>query len=228
MGQFASSLGNVITVNEVLEVYEPEVLRFLFAGTRPKTEFLISFDLDVVKIYEDFDRLESKYYAKEGDERDNRNYELSVVKVAKKKPERIGFRHITMLVQIYEGDVKRVSKDKLTQKRAECAKNWLEKYAPDDFKFAVHEKVSKELIKKLDSKQKESLKELTKVLSKKLDEQGLFNQFYEICQKLEIKNTEFFRGAYLALIGKEKGPRLASFILAIGKDKVIKLLNQIK
>jgi lysyl-tRNA synthetase class 1 len=80
----------------------------------------------------------------------------------------------------------------------------------------------------LNGKQKESLKELIKVLDKKLDEQGLFNEFYEICEKFEIKNTEFFKGAYLALIGKEKGPRLASFILAIGKDKVKKLLKEIK
>tara|TARA_Y100000310_G_scaffold231700_1_gene234294 strand:+ start:7520 stop:9040 length:1521 start_codon:yes stop_codon:yes gene_type:complete len=226
--QFSSSAGNVTNVTDVLEVYEPEVVRFLFAGTRPKTEFGISFDLDVIKIYEDFDRLEAKYYAKEGDEKDKRTYELSCVNVPKKKPERIGFRHLTMLVQIYEGDVKKVSKDKLIQKRAGCAKNWLEKYAPDDFKFKIHEKVSKEVLKLLNGKQKESLKELIKVLDKKLDEQGLFNEFYEICEKFEIKNTEFFKGAYLALIGKEKGPRLASFILAIGKDKVKKLLKEIK
>src|SRR3989344_812191 len=56
-GKMSSSLGNVITLKDCLEVYEPEIVRFLFAGTRPNTEFAISFDLDVVKIYEDFDRL---------------------------------------------------------------------------------------------------------------------------------------------------------------------------
>ena len=33
-----------------------EVARFMFAGTRPNTEFSISFDLDVLKIYEDYDK----------------------------------------------------------------------------------------------------------------------------------------------------------------------------
>ena len=51
--EFASSTGNDITPKEVGEVYEPEVLRYLFVGTKPKTGFQISFDNDVIKIYED-------------------------------------------------------------------------------------------------------------------------------------------------------------------------------
>jgi lysyl-tRNA synthetase, class I len=228
-GKISSSTGNVITLNTCLEVYEPEVLRYLFVGTRPNAEFAIGFDLDVVKVYEDFDRLEKKYYAKEGDERDKRNYELSCVKLGKKKPKREGFRHLTMLVQIHGGDVKKVSKDKGIQRRAECAKNWIEKHAPEEFKFTLHEKIPKENLRLLDKKQKESLELLRKVLGKgKLSEQELFNEFYSICEKSGIKNTEFFKGAYVALIGKERGPRLATFILAIGKGKVVKLLKEIK
>jgi len=45
-------------LDEVEEIYEPEVLRYLFAGTRPNKSFQISFDNDVIKIYEDFDLLE--------------------------------------------------------------------------------------------------------------------------------------------------------------------------
>ena len=227
-GKMSSSLGNVITLKDCLEVYEPEIVRFLFAGTRPNTEFAISFDLDVVKIYEDFDRLEKRYYEKKVDEKDKRIYELSCVSLKKNAPKRIGFRHLTMLIQIYEGNIKKVSKNKEILKRAECAKNWIEKYAPDDFKFKLHEKIPKEINGKLNKKQKESLKLLAKVLDKKKNEQGLFDEFYKICEKVGINNIEFFKGAYLALTGKEKGPRLASFILAIGKEKVKKLLKGIR
>ena len=93
----SSSLGNVITLKDCLEVYEPEIVRFLFAGTRPNTEFAISFDLDVVKIYEDFDRLEKRYYEKKVDEKDKRIYELSCVSLKKNAPKRkikISFRFI--------------------------------------------------------------------------------------------------------------------------------------
>ncbi len=227
-GKMSSSLGNVITLKDCLEVYEPEIVRFLFAGTRPNTEFAISFDLDVIKIYEDFDRLEERYYTKKAGERDKRIYELSSVNLKKTKPKRIGFRHLTMLVQIYN-DLKKISKNKDIQKRVMCAKNWIEKYAPDEFKFKLHEKVPQETMKELNDKQKESLKSLAiKLGKKKYDEESLFNEFYEICKTTEISNVDFFRGAYLALIGKEKGPRLAGFILAIGKDKVLKLLKEIK
>jgi len=54
-GKISSSLGNAITPKEVLEIYEPSIVRYLFAGTKSTSEFAISFDLDVMKIYEDFD-----------------------------------------------------------------------------------------------------------------------------------------------------------------------------
>jgi len=62
---------------------------------------------------------------------------------------------------------------------------------------------------------------------KKFNEQTLFQEFYEICNKVGIQNTEFFKGAYLALINKEKGPKLAVFIISIGQKRVIELLKQI-
>ena len=52
-GKMSSSKGAVISLPDVLNVYQPEIVRYLFAGTRPNTEFVISFDLDVIKIYED-------------------------------------------------------------------------------------------------------------------------------------------------------------------------------
>ena len=45
---------------------------------------------------------------------------------------------------------------------------------------------------------------------------------------ISINNTEFFDIAYRVIIGKTKGPRLASLILIAGKENIIKLLDQIK
>jgi lysyl-tRNA synthetase class 1 len=57
-GKMSSSSGKVINLEDLLRVYTPETARYLFAGTRPNTEFTISFDLDVIKINEDYDRTE--------------------------------------------------------------------------------------------------------------------------------------------------------------------------
>ncbi len=123
--EFSSSTGNVLTINDVLEVYEPEILRYLFVGKKPKTGFQISFDNDIIKIYEDYDALEKKYYDKKTNQKEKRIYELSQLNIKKKKPEKISFRHLITLVQI--GKLDRL--DRESKKRAENVKNWLEKYA---------------------------------------------------------------------------------------------------
>jgi lysyl-tRNA synthetase class 1 len=214
--EFSSSKGNATTLNEVEEIYEPEVLRYLFVGTRPNKGFAISFDNDVIKIYEDYDALERKYYEGKVNKQEKRIYELSNLKVKKTQPKRISFRHLITLIQ---------SGEKLKDPRAEKVKNWLEKYAGEDMKFEVQTKVSA----KLDKKEKKALIELREILKEKnLTEEKLFNGFYEICKNVDISNKDFFAAAYKVIINKKKGPRLASLILSVGQDKILKLLEKVK
>jgi lysyl-tRNA synthetase class 1 len=122
-GKMSSSKGKVIDLPDVLRVYTPELTRYLFAGTRPNTEFTISFDLDVIKIYEDYDKTERIAWnidkAKdEGTfEREKRIYELSQVIVdpegamPKVMPFQIPFRHLCNLIQIADGDIDRTIAD---------------------------------------------------------------------------------------------------------------------
>ena len=221
-GEFSSSEGNALTLDETELVYEPELIRYIFVKTRPNKAFPISFDNDIIKIYDEYDELEAKYYDKKLDQRDKRIYELSQVeKISKKRPKRVGFRHLATLIQAGEFD----GFDSETKKRAEKVKNWLENYAGDDMKFSVKDKIEI----KLDKKQKEGLKALKESLEiKEFNEDELSNEIYSICKEIEIDNKEFFQAAYETIIGKTRGPRLASLILAIGKEKIINLLNQIK
>ncbi len=206
--EFSSSSGNVLTLKDVLEIYEPEVLRYLFVATRPNKGFQISFDNDVIKIYEDYDNLEERYYSGKIDEKDKRIYELSQIKLAKKKPERIGFRHLITLVQ----------SSKKISGRGEKVKNWLEKYAGDDMKFEVKDKIGK-----LSKKEKDILIKVRDLLKKNLDEKNLQNELYEIGRD-DVKG--FFQLVYRILIGKKNGPRLAGLILA-NKEKVARLLKDL-
>ena len=84
--EFASSSGNVVTLAEVEEIYEPEIIRYIFVSTRPNKGFQISFDADVIKIYDEYDMLEEKYYDGAATPQEKRIYELSKIKLAKKKP----------------------------------------------------------------------------------------------------------------------------------------------
>ncbi len=242
-GKMSGSLGNVITLDEVLEIYEPEIVRYLFAGTRPGSEFFVSFDTDVLKIYEDFDRCERIYFgkqkAKNNKERlqQERIYEMSAIKMPKKLPIQPSFRHLTNLLQIDENDFNKIRgyfKDEIKGKddldklrtRAGRAWNWINKYAPEDFKFTVQKTFPKGL--KLGEKQKKALRLVAKSLKEKdFDEVALHEEFYSICKETGLDIKEFFRAAYLVLLAKEKGPRLAHFILALGKDRVIGMFEKV-
>lgn len=221
--KISSSKGNALTLDEVEKVYEPNVLRYLFTGTRPNRGFQISFDNDVIKIYEDFDSLERKYYNGKASSQEKRMYEMSVLKLGKKMPKKTSFRHLITLVQV--GKTKGLSKeDKI---RAEKVANWLDLYAGDEMKFKVQEKINDDVF--LSDLQKKSLEELRFLLeSREFDEDSLYNEFYNICKATGIKNEDFFTAAYNVILNKNKGPRLASLILAIGREKIIKLLKQIK
>ena len=218
--EFSGSAGNALTIDSMLKVYEPEILRYLFVGTKPKTGFQISFDNDVIKIYDEYDALEKNYYEKKISNRDKRVYELSQIKLIKKKPLKTSFRHLVTLVQVKK--IKNLDKhDKI---RAEKVKNWLEKYARDDMKFEIQNNININLTKK----QKQALIALKDSLAvKDFNEDELFNEFYNICEAVGLEGREFFETSYNIIINKNKGPRLASLILAVGKEKIIKLLEQI-
>jgi len=234
-GKMSGSLGNVITLGNCLEIYEPQILRYLFASTKPNKEFAISFDGDVIKIYADFDKLEQDYFDKKLDKKQKRIYELSITK----KPEKVfaaPFRQLIELVQsrkpeeiiaFYkkQGGIKSKEDKERTEKRSVLAKNWL-KYAPKEFLFKIQEKINKEKIKSIKEGYRKSLKKLVAQIKKVETENEIIRKIKEIIEKNNLDTKEFFRVAYLIILGKEKGPRLSSIIM-LEKEKIIKLLKQL-
>src|SRR3989338_4136978 len=242
-GKMSSSSGDVVTLRDVLDIYEPEIVRYIFAGTRPSAEFAISFDADVIKLYEDFDKCERVYFAQEkvSDKekvKQSRIYELSLIgKPAPVLPIQPGFRHLTLVLQINSLNVKKTIayfKDQLRnehdkrrlEQRALCAKNWIEKYAPDEFVFSVQSTVATGL--HISPIQRKALHQLAdRLMEKEWTPTDLHNEFYIICQNNALGTQDFFTAAYQVLINKQKGPRLASFLLEIGRKKSAELLKKV-
>ena len=239
--QFHSSTGNVVTLQQLLEVYEPEVVRYLFASTRPEAEFAISFDADVIKICEDFDACERTAFAQHAvsakeQAKQRRIYELSFIGTLPASiPFQPSFRHLTTILQIHQMDCEKATgflehelrnahDRRRLEQRALCAKRWLEQYAPEQYRFTVQAEVPEGL--QLGEKQRQALK----ILSQKLRERDwtdieLHEEFYVLCKNLGLSNTDFFEAAYQVLVNKPKGPRLASFILHIGREQVAELFE---
>ena len=53
-GKMSSSSGELYTISDLLEVYEPQILRWIFTNQRPNHDFAIALDEDVIKTYEEF------------------------------------------------------------------------------------------------------------------------------------------------------------------------------
>jgi len=108
--------------------------------------------------------------------------------------------------------------------RFNFARKWIENFAPEQYKFELQDKVHI----KLTEKEKELFKELAELLKHgSFTEEELHSEFYNLCQEFEYEPKEFFKKAYLILINKERGPKLANFILAVGKERIVNLLEKI-
>ncbi len=230
-GKMSSSLGNVIRPKDCLEIYEPQILRYLFVKTRPNTEFAISFDADVLKIYSEYDSLEENYFANKLGKKEKRIYELSQVKEnSNKKIFAPQFRQLSELVQFkddfeilkfYKKEIKTQKDENRTLERIKLARNWL-KFAPPEFVFSMKEKIDA----KLDENEKRLFRKLKQTVQKAKTEDELADKMRELCtlEKTDIK--DFFKTAYQIILGKEQGPRLSTLIV-LNKERVLHLLKQI-
>ena len=59
-----------------------------------------------------------------------------------------------------------------------------------------------------------------------MDEKELANKIYDIAKDAEIEPSELFTSAYRVLIARDKGPRLAGFLKAIGAKKASEILGR--
>ena len=243
-GKISSSGGEVADLYDVLEIYTPEIVRYMFVGTRPNSEFAISFDLDVLKIYEDYDNCERIYFGlmdvkQQRKEKERRIYELSQIddkNIPQEPGYQVPFRHLCNLLQIHEGSIEKVM-ESLTdvtegqkarlETRLKCAWNWIQKYAPEEFKWSLR-KVEDEPLAVSDNERK-ALKDLANYVDSYLDDMSEkeFSQYiYQAAGDNAMENADFFTLTYRVLIGKEKGPKLAGFIKTVGKDKILEILSK--
>ena len=62
------------------------------------------------------------------------------------------------------------------------------------------------------------------VASGGLEETAMAERIYAIAQENGMEPKDFFKLSYRALLGKERGPRLAGFVLGIGPERIGQIL----
>ncbi|MDR2618298.1 MAG: lysine--tRNA ligase [Treponema sp.] len=252
-GKISSSSGEVVDLGDLLKVYTPELVRYLFAGTRPNTEFTISFDLDVIKIYEDYDRTERIAWKMEAPkdeaayQREKRIYEFSQVAAPEGKtmmplvkPYQVPFRHLCNLIQIADGDIEKTiaslrnapggpSEEQIPalSARAVCAKYWVEQCAPEEFRFKLKApgEAASGLLSDAEKAAVRNLRDnVIASIETYADDKSCAEALYKTAEDSGLEGKALFRAAYQALIGKDQGPRLANFLRSISKERLMGIL----
>ncbi len=249
--KMSGSIGNVVNLKDWLEVSGPETLRYLNFSYKPNKQVDFSFrDNSFVLLVENFERAERIYYGLEKaqseklTEKIKRNYKYARMESrGGEMPERISYQFAAFLSQLYdpekdfsEIEVILLNADHIKRKfnaqekkeaiaKLKRAKNWVEKYAPERFRISFAEKPAAGEIEK---ETLAALKAAAEKISKAKNAEQIQAAFFQAAKERGIKPAAIFRAAYLAILGKKSGPKIGTLVLALGKERVIERLRELK
>lgn len=224
-GAMHSSTGLAISINEMLEIVPPEVLRYLIIRQRPDKHIEFDPGLALLNLVDEYDQVEG----------DKRAYQLSMAGTT--RPTNIPFRHMVTAVQIADSKgfdylltvLKRsdydVSDEDAIRQRANNARNWLEKYAPPFVKFKVQDTLPPQA-KSLTAEQKKALMILADGLEHGMSGQEMHDNLYKIAADVGIDGKTVFEAVYIALLGMKSGPRAGHFLASLDRDFVVERLKE--
>ncbi len=250
-GKMSSSSGELIRLADALEVYSPHMVRWIFASQRPNTDFALAFDLDVIKVHDEFDRAEAVYFnnkerldrgepANPKDQLTMRTYELAVPENApvNSRPYRPAFRQLCDRLQTFNGDIEKTLAKCYTDyfnndfdreeavKRSKCAWTWLEKYAPDEFRWRLNSKLdTSKIASDLEQKAFAAMVDFVKNNDlESMEPKAINDKLYaEVIHAVQADGQIFFKFIYQLLISRDQGPRLPSFLKEIGNKHLREL-----
>lgn len=238
--KMSGSVGNTISLSDWLEIASPESFRFLIFTYRPGK--VIEFDFkgnSLPLLMARYEQAERIYYQKEKPKTEKigealkKAYKLSrLTPPPKEMPFQLLFSTAIQISQHanpkenpkralekvteLKGNIPKNQEKEILAKLIN-ARNWVDKYAPQKMKTELTEKIPGEL-KSLPKEIKFSLAQLSTEIStlENPTEESIQNKISEIAEKNNAQKRDLFRAIYLALTGKERGPRASSLIHEFG------------
>ena len=240
-GKMSGSSGLNLTPETLLNIYQPEVILWLYAKSEPNKAFDICFDDGILRQYFEFDKQYNSYL--DGDADDYVRDIMNSCLMFDKKISTVPMSHLVQLGSIVDFNVEMLEtvfekigtpyKYEDFKERLGLAKYWLENCAPENVNRLCPVR-NWPVYNELDEKERAAVAMLHTYLAGNeytLDE--LNKELYEIPKKvygydaanLKALQGTFFKDVYRLLLNKEKGPRLYLFLYAIEKDKFLSLLD---
>ena len=241
-GKMSGSSGLNLTPKTLLQLYQPEVILWLYSKTEPLHAFDFCFDDEILRQYFEFDKMLNAVKDGTADERAQEiianalisGHEVTTVPMA----QLVSLGSVVdfnpkMLETVFE-KIGTPYKEADFSERLSLAKYWAEQCSPESLNHLLPRR-NFEVYEALSEEEKKEIALLFEYLSKggyNLDE--LNTELYAIPSKVftfendkERKTAQgtFFKNVYKLLIGKEKGPRLYLFLFAIDSARYLPLLD---
>ena len=236
----SSSSGNVVTVDEVLEILEPEVLRYFFVkNPRKQRDFSIE---SVDRLVDEFDRFEKVYFG-EVDPRDEAEAELAeraypmVVDEPTEERVRIPYTFAAVLgmtedpalreqIARKEGHIPEdapewVVEDALA--RVEQAQRWARRTG-NEFDYEIKRTEMPDV--DFDPEMEAALDDLADFVAAGHDGEAIQSEIYETAKRHDIDISDFFAAGYRLLFDDTEGPQLGTFMGKLDRDFVVKRLRR--
>lgn len=227
-GKMSSSLGNVITSKDILEIIPPELVRYLLIKNVNRH---IDFDLGrgLLQLIDEYTILEQKVLNSQASQEEKELYQFT--KVSKNQTKlNIPFRHLSFALQVNDFDIEKTVKflaktdheikdPELLKKESILIRNWLEKYAPEEEKFILQKEPPS---LDINSKQKNFLEELLKRFQDcDWTGESIHKNIHEVKEELNLQPIQAFGIIYTIFLDRDRGPQAGWFLAGLNKDFVI-------
>ncbi len=242
--KMSGSKGNAISPKDLLSIYDPVLLKWLYLKKSPQQSFMLAFDSEIYRQYDEFDRA-SKVFLERSDDAESHAILSDAIGSlphdAMSDP--IPFRQAVGYGQIVQWNMGKLSEllqaSELSYgaasiaSRVPRARTWLEVYN-DAERIELLSSVNTEYAATLDTDMRSMIESLRTELAASNEQsvQDLELLSYDIPKRaggpeadLKKRQRTFFGHVYNLLIGKDTGPRLGTFLWAADRSKVLKLLS---
>ncbi|AFZ73585.1 lysine--tRNA ligase [Natronobacterium gregoryi] len=238
---FSSSAGNVILVSDVLELLEPEVLRYFFAKDPSRARDFSIERLD--QLVDEFDRLERIYFDEiEADEDEEafaeRVYPL-LVDEPRKERIRLPYTFAAVLgmtddpdlreeIARREGHIPEDAPEWAVEgalARVGRARNWARRTA-NEFDYEL--KRTEIPAHDFDEATETALEELADFVAadEDVDSEELQGEIYETAKRHDVDVSEFFAAGYRLFFDEDQGPKLGPFLAKVDREFVVARLRR--
>jgi lysyl-tRNA synthetase class 1 len=236
--KMSSSIGNLITPAQALEIMPPEIVRYFVFRNLPKKVVYFDSGLGLYNVIDEFSKAEEAVVSGQPHQFAGA-YKVASAINSQRTITSIPFNHLVSVYQAARGNhdqiidiLNRTGYQHIVKEQAKTLEreipyvaNWLSKYAPESVKFQVQDSLPEVDISEA---QTTFVRSLADLLSKKdgLDGQAMHETIYTAKEQANIQPGEAFKALYLLLLNKESGPKAGWFLSSLDQQWLIARLRQ--